>query len=402
MSRTTVLLVALALATGAACNGGSAASTARAAASAGCTITGTDGPDQLTGTADADVICGLGGADVISGGAGNDRISGGAGDDTIKGGDGNDMIRGGDGRDRASGGLGKDEIRGEPGNDLLRAGTGRDAIYGGAGSDTLITRDNTPYDRLDGGLGTNLCIADASDVRTRCDHPLVATHRAVVPVLMYHVIMAPTASTPLAHLYVAPAVFAAQMAWLDRHGYHVVTLQQVWDYWHGAPLPRRPIVVSFDDGFTNHYTRAMPILAGHGWAGTLNLAISHLNQNGWGLTAKMVQRMINHGWEVDSHTMTHPTLPGLSTSALDYQIGDSRSLLRRTFQIPVNFFCYPGGLYSSSVIAAVERAGYLGATSTENGLARWNDRWALDRVRVSNGDGVSGLAAHLRALGLPT
>jgi Ca2+-binding RTX toxin-like protein len=400
--RTTVVLVALALATGAACNGGSAAGTARAASSGGCTITGTDGPDRLIGTTSADVICGLGGADVISGGAGNDSISGGAGDDTIQGGDGNDTIAGGDGRDRVSGGLGQDEIRGEAGDDLLFAGTGRDVIYGGAGADTLIARDNTPYDRFDGGLGTNLCVADAGDLQLRCDRPWAPTHRAGVPILMYHVIMAPTASTPLAHLYVAPAVFAAQMAWLAGHGYHVVTPQEVWDYWHGAPLPPRPIVVSFDDGFTNHYTRAMPILAAHGWAGTLNLAISHFNQNGWGLTTTMVQRMINHGWEVDSHTMSHPTLPGLSTSALDYQIGDSRSLLRRTFHVPVNFFCYPAGLYDASVIAAVERAGYLGATSTENGLARWDDRWTLDRVRVSNGDGVAGLAAHLRALGLPT
>jgi peptidoglycan/xylan/chitin deacetylase (PgdA/CDA1 family) len=219
---------------------------------------------------------------------------------------------------------------------------------------------------------------------------------------MYHVIMAPTASTPNRQLYVAPAVFAAQMAWLAGHSYHVVTLQEVWDYWHGAPLPPRPIVVSFDDGFANHYTRAMPILAGHGWSGTLNLAISHFNQNGWGLTTTMVQRMINHGWEVDSHTMSHPVLPGLSTAALDYQIGNSRTLLRRAFHVPVNFFCYPAGLYDGSVIAAVERAGYLGATSTENGLARWNDRWTLDRVRVSNGDGVAGLAAHLRSLGLPS
>jgi len=146
----------------------------------------------------------------------------------------------------------------------------------------------------------------------------------------------------------------------------------------------------------------MPILARHGWSGTLNLALSHLNQTGWGLTTTTVQRMINHGWELDSHTMSHATLPGLSTSALDYQIGHSRSLLRHTFHVPVNFFCYPAGLYDASVIAAVRRAGYSGATSTENGLARWNDPWTLDRVRVSNGDGVTGLVAHLHALGLPS
>ncbi len=401
MSRTTILLAALALATGAACNAGSATTSAAAATGAGCTITGTSGPDRLIGTPGADVICGLGGSDLIAGGPGNDRIAAGPGDDKVRGGAGNDVIAGGDGRDQLIGGRGRDYLRGEAGNDFLRAGVGLDSVHGGAGGDTLVARDGTPYDRLDGGLGANLCIADTADHRARCGHPWSPTHRAGVPVLMYHVIMAPTASTPLSHLYVAPAVFAAQMRWLAGHRYHVVTLQEVWDYWHGAPLPPRPIVVSFDDGFANQYTRAMPILAGHGWAGTLNLAISHFNQNGWGLTTRMVQGMINHGWEVDSHTMSHPVLPGLSPEALDYQIGRSRALLRRAFDVPVNFFCYPAGLYNGSVIDAVQRAGYLGATSTENGLARWNDRWALDRVRVSNGDGVAGLVAHLRSLGLP-
>jgi len=99
--------------------------------------------------------------------------------------------------------------------------------------------------------------------------------------------------------------------------------------------------------------------------------------------------------------MTHLALPGLSASALAYQVSHSRSVLRHLFHVPVDFFCYPAGAYDSRVIAAVRAAGYQAATSTEDGLARWNDPWTLDRVRINNGDGVTGLASHLRALGLP-
>jgi len=364
-----------------------------------CTITGTNGPDVLVGTDGSDVICGEAGADAINGRGGNDVVRAGPGNDTVRGGKGADVLRGGRGHDRLLGGRGMDVARGEEGRDRVGGGPGRDVLYGGDGSDTLTARDDAPYDRVDGGIGTDLCLADASDSRVRCAHPLVTSHRRGVPVLMYHVIQAPTASTPLPHLYVAPRVFAAQMRWLARHHYHVVTLQRVYDYWHGAPLPSRAIVVSFDDGFANQYTQARPILARHGWAGTLNLALSHFNQRGWGLSTRMVQRMINEGWELDSHTMTHATLPGLSASELAYQVGRSRKILRNRFRVPVTFFCYPGGLYDRAVIAALRRAGYSGATSTEEGLARWNDPWTLDRVRVSNGDGLSGLAAHLRAVG---
>ena len=370
------------------------------ATAATCTIIGTPDADHLVGTPGRDVICGQGGNDTIFGGGDGDLLLGGGGADVIRGGTGADVIRGGVGDDVLRGGKGHDEVRGEHGNDRVVGGIGRDRLFGGAQSDTLRARDGVPYDRVDGGTGVDLCVVDASDVRRGCNHPL-AGRRQPVPVLMYHVIARATASTPLAYLWVAPREFAAQMRWLDRHRYHVVTLQEAYDAWHGAPLPSRPIVVSFDDGFRNQYTRALPILARHGWAGTLNLALSHYAQRGWGLGPRAIAGMITHGWEIDSHTMTHAALPGLPAAQLGYQVAHSRSVLRRLFHVPVDFFCYPAGAYDAGVIAAVRRAGYQGATSTEGGLARWNDLWALDRVRVNRGDGAGGLARHLRALGLP-
>lgn len=391
---------AIAVTLAVACTGGSRA--AHASQQTACTIDGTPGADRLTGTAGDDVICGEGGDDVIAAGDGNDVVLAGPGDDQVSGGDGSDRIAGGRGNDALRGGRGADEVRGQWGDDRVGAGLGDDVVYGGEGADRVSARDDAPYDRVDGGAGTNVCIADTSDSRRLCSHPLVAGNGTGVPILMYHVIQAPTASTPLPHLYVAPEVFAAQMRWLHSRHYHVVTLREVYDHWHGAPLPSRPIVVSFDDGFANQYSRAMPVLDRYGWAGTLNLALSHYEQRGWGLGHRKVQRMIDHGWELDSHTMTHASLPGLPDASLRYQVARSRAVLRRAFHVPVDFFCYPSGLFDGRVIGAVRRAGYQAATSTIDGLARPGDRWTLDRVRVSNGDGVSGLAAHLRALGLPT
>ena len=347
------------------------------------------------------MICAGAGDDVIRAGAGDDIVLGEQGNDVIDGGPGQDLIRAGAGADIVTGNAGWDELRGQDGNDRVSGGFGRDRIFGGAGNDRLTGRDRRPYDSADGGTDTNLCVLDASDSRRSCNHPLDSSHRRGVPILMYHVIAQASASTPLAYLWVAPRVFAAQMRWLHHHHYHGVTLQEVYDYWHGAPLPSRPIVVSFDDGFRNHLTQAMPILDRHHWEGTLNLALSHYAQQGWGLGPRAIHRLLNHDWELDSHTMTHVSLPGLSTSDLDYQIRHSRTLLRRLFHVPVDFFCYPAGAYDTHVIAVVRSAGYQGATTTQDGLARWNQPWTLDRVRINNGDGVRGLANHLRALGLP-
>src|SRR5207245_9257565 len=75
-------------------------------------------------------------------------------------------------------------------------------------------------------------------------------HDASVPILMYHVIAVPPSTAPFPELFVRPRDFAGQARWLARHGYHAVTLRPVYDYWRsGYALPRRPVVLSFDDGY---------------------------------------------------------------------------------------------------------------------------------------------------------
>jgi peptidoglycan/xylan/chitin deacetylase (PgdA/CDA1 family) len=211
---------------------------------------------------------------------------------------------------------------------------------------------------------------------------------------MYHVIAPAPPDAPYPDLYVTPRRFAEHMAYLARHRYHVVTLQQVWDHWHGGvPLPSKPVVVSFDDGSRGWYTHAYPILRRHGWVGTMNLALSHLNRVD--IRVRWVQKLIAAGWELDSHTFTHADLTQLSGGDLRREVAGSRARLRRLFGVPVNFFCYPSGRYDARVVAAVRRAGYLGGTTTVEGLAVPTAPFALTRVRVSGSDRAAVLGAKL-------
>jgi peptidoglycan/xylan/chitin deacetylase (PgdA/CDA1 family) len=216
-----------------------------------------------------------------------------------------------------------------------------------------------------------------------------------VPILMYHVIADPTAGAPYPQLYVSESEFAEQMRWLGRHGYHAVTQRAVWDHWHrGRPLPARPIVISFDDGYREVADSALPIMQSHGWPGVLNLTVKNLRVSG-GLSQWRVRKLIDADWELASHTQTHPDLPSLSGAALTAEVAGSRGILRSRFGVPVDFFCYPAGRYDARVIDAVRRAGYLGATTTVEGLARSNEAYELERIRVSRGQGAQGLAQAL-------
>ncbi|MDQ3809982.1 MAG: polysaccharide deacetylase family protein, partial [Chloroflexota bacterium] len=183
---------------------------------------------------------------------------------------------------------------------------------------------------------------------------------------------------------------------LAERGFHGVTLQQVWDAWHrGGRLPSKPVVLSFDDGYSGHYTRALPVLRAAGWPGVLNLKLDNMRD----LHADRVREMIAAGWEVDSHTITHPDLTAIGAHALRSEVEQSRARLRRELGVPANFFCYPAGRYDAAVVAAVRRAGYLAATTTDTGYARPRDTYRLARVRVNGSDGPDGLMRKLEALG---
>ena len=245
--------------------------------------------------------------------------------------------------------------------------------------------------------------------RTRAIHPVlkqpkespkrpVGPHDAPVPILMYHVVAPPLPNAPYPDLYVKPADFAGQVRWLADHGYHAVTLRQVYDYWHGtAAVPRKPVVLTFDDGYRSDFTVALPTLRARRWPGVLNLEVQNL-QPVWGTRPGMVRALIAAGWEIDAHTLTHPDLTTVDPVELRHEVAGSRAAIRRLFHQPVDFFCYPSGRYDAAVVAAVRDAGFLGATTETEGLARPDSLYTLDRVRVDGSDGVSGFAAKLEAL----
>ena len=220
-------------------------------------------------------------------------------------------------------------------------------------------------------------------------------HDAPVPILMYHVLANPLPNAPYPQLYVRPADFAAQVRWLAAHGYHAVSLRRVYDFWRGRRvLPPKPIVLSFDDGYHTDFTVALPVLRARHWAGVLNLEVRNLEPV-WGTRPGMVKKMIAAGWEIDAHTLTHPDLTTVSPDRLKQEVAGSRQAIGRRFGVPVDFFCYPSGRYDDAVVAAVKAAGYLGATTTNEGLATPRDLFTLNRVRVSGTDGVAGLRQKL-------
>lgn len=234
----------------------------------------------------------------------------------------------------------------------------------------------------------------SADVPPAAEVPTISDFHDPLPILMYHAIETPPLDASYPALYVPFAEFKDQMRWLARKGYNAVTMGQVFDAWFdGAEIPENPVVISFDDGIRSQYTHALPALAKRGWPGVLNLEVKSLDEGDIG--TDQVEEMIAAGWEIGSHTFTHPDVSTLSGDDLAHEVADSRTELSERLGVPVDFFCYPSGGYDKEAVQGVEDAGYRGATTTDPGLASPDEPFTLKRIRINGGDGTAGLAAAL-------
>jgi peptidoglycan/xylan/chitin deacetylase (PgdA/CDA1 family) len=235
-----------------------------------------------------------------------------------------------------------------------------------------------------------LCAATAAIVFAPATAGAWARHTPV-PILVYHHVQGSLEGDYLA--YVGTSQFAGQLRYLRSHGYHPVTIQQVWNDWTGkADLPRRPVVLSFDDGYVDQYSNAAHLLRRYRWPAVLNVVV----HNGTALRDAQIRRMIGWGWEIGSHTSHHAILTRCSSATLRRELVDSRRALEQKYGVQVDFLCYPGGVYDARVMRAARDAGYLVATTIHYGAATPYGRYALPRIAVYWGESLSTFGSRMR------
>lgn len=236
------------------------------------------------------------------------------------------------------------------------------------------------------------------------DWPLIvpgrpARSRLSVPILMYHRV-APRSTTTNAvsrDLTVTPRAFRRQMAWLDRNGYNPITQAQLFRaLYFGAELPKRPVVITFDDGYVDAVKTVLPVLAKRKWPATFYVITSRMGKPTF-LNWKQLRRLERAGMEIGSHTVSHRELPRLSASERRAELRDSKRLLERRLRHPVYWFCYPIGRFDDASVKAVREAGYLIAVTTQPGKTIRSARpLETPRVRIHGPGSVGQLRAALR------
>lgn len=215
-----------------------------------------------------------------------------------------------------------------------------------------------------------------------------------IPILMYHQIDVPAPrGTQFRGLTVHPKSFARQMNWMHRLGYRGLSMRDLAPYLSGERTGK-VFGITFDDGFRNVLTHALPVLSALGFTSTNYLVAHQLDgTNVWDahhnipsqplMSKDQARQWSQSGQEVGSHTLDHVHLPDISDQDVRTQLVQSRRILSELIEQDVTAFCYPYGHFKPEHAKIVAESGYLNATTTQRGLANAQDSaFLLPRVGV--------------------
>ncbi len=245
-----------------------------------------------------------------------------------------------------------------------------------------------------------------------------ARARGRIPVVMYHKIVDAPPEGSRHGTWVTRERFAAQLASLARRGYATITFRDYAAHLEGAfPLPRRPIILTFDDGYADNYTNAWPLLRQHRMTAVIFLvADPNVTTNRWDaaagepqvplLGADQIREMMDYGIEFGSHTLSHARLTDLEPDRMAEELEGSRRVLGERLGRPVLSLCYPYGAVNAAVKEATQAAGYWFGVASDSGPLRLGaDLLEIRRTQVFPGtDGygfwrkTSGWYSRYRAL----
>ncbi len=232
-----------------------------------------------------------------------------------------------------------------------------------------------------------------------------------LPILMYHSIADEPEEnvSPYYRTVTRPELFAAHLAWLRAAGYEVLGLQAAWEkFRRGDSSATRLAAITFDDGFRDFYTAALPALRRHQCGATMFLPTAFIGQERRSfkgrecMTWDEVREAQRDGIEFGSHTVNHPKLYELDLPRLRAELKDSKTVMEVELGRPIRSFAYPFAFPSADrafvkmFAGLLKETGYDCNVTTKIGLAgRRDDPFTLKRLPMNSADDEALFRAKL-------
>jgi peptidoglycan/xylan/chitin deacetylase (PgdA/CDA1 family) len=181
------------------------------------------------------------------------------------------------------------------------------------------------------------------------------------------------------------AQFAEQLSVLKSVGAQTVSLTQVREWQLGkTELPARPVVITFDDGFSGNHRHAMPMLSALGYSATYYIISNRVGTRHM-MDWHQLRELRDAGAEFGSHTASHALMSTLAETQTVDELVTSRAALEQGLSVPVPHFALPFGDRNAHYNTAMGKAGFVTGATSEVGLAaRDTDPWQLPRFSMTS------------------
>lgn len=208
-----------------------------------------------------------------------------------------------------------------------------------------------------------------------------------VPILMYHYVSVPPPNADIYRLdlSVTPDRFATHLLALSSTGYTTISLYDLLAHLtQGTPLPQKPVILSFDDGYRDNYENAFPLLQEFGMTATFFVVTDYINEGHSAyLTWEMAREMQAAGMHIESHGRTHVNLSNRKDNFLIWQALGSLETIESELGMRPRFITYPSGHYDANTIRIFKDLNFwAGLTTIQGATHSSDDLFQLKRVRV--------------------
>lgn len=202
-----------------------------------------------------------------------------------------------------------------------------------------------------------------------------------VPVLYYHSVQKNADN----EVIITPKTLKYELQYIKDQGYTTLTMNELYNYLlHNSPIPKKSIVITFDDGYMDNYYNAFPILKDLNMKATIFCITSNLDGSYY-LSKEAINEMLNYGIDIESHTVNHLKLNQLTYSEQLRELQESKKNLESITGKEVYAVAYPFGAFNDDSIKAAKAAGYKLGFTTNRGLSDRDDNpLKLDRIYISS------------------
>ncbi len=203
-----------------------------------------------------------------------------------------------------------------------------------------------------------------------------------VSVLMYHMI----GDIPDNGAVLTEANFRAQLEFIRQNGFHPITMQELYAYvTEGAPLPEKPVCITFDDGYADNFSLVYPLMKEYGYPWTVFVITGDVGKPGRMTWDELREMAESRAVTIASHTATHPHLAEISAEEARADILAAQQALREKLGIENRWLAFPYGSFDSEVIDIAKSLGIQMVVTSDSGRVHTGDNpYTLRRAWIGN------------------